>query len=184
MNKGWLLLIIVLALCFLGVAIWILSTGLKMESSFTGLHPKVKQASQKLIAISLQKGIKVKIIAGFRSQERQNELYAQGRTTPGKIVTHAKAGQSFHNYGLAIDFALMDPKTNELSWNTKADHNHNGISDWNEVVKEAKKLGFEWGGDWENFKDMPHLEMNFGQSIRELQFKSKIWGKGKDEKSQ
>lgn len=40
---------------------------------------------------------------GFRSGAVQDALYAQGRTTPGPIVTNAKGGQSAHNYGLAID---------------------------------------------------------------------------------
>ncbi len=32
----------------------------------------------------------------------------------------------------------------------------------------AKELGFEWGGDWDHFKDYPHLEMRFGLTINEL----------------
>lgn len=26
------------------------------------------------------------------------------------------------------------------------------------AIKEAKRLGFEWGGDWKNFVDKPHLQ--------------------------
>ncbi|MNJ02990.1 Peptidoglycan L-alanyl-D-glutamate endopeptidase CwlK precursor [compost metagenome] len=37
-----------------------------------------------------------------------------------------------------------------------------------EVVTIAKKLGFTWGGDWVNFPDYPHLQMDFGYSIRQL----------------
>lgn len=43
------------------------------------------------------------VTEGYRSGARQDQLYAQGRTRPGEIVTNAKAGQSAHNYGLAVD---------------------------------------------------------------------------------
>ncbi|MNY82762.1 Peptidoglycan L-alanyl-D-glutamate endopeptidase CwlK precursor [compost metagenome] len=48
------------------------------------------------------------------------------------------------------------------------DGNGNGESDWMEVVSIAKGLGFTWGGDWENFPDYPHLQMDFGYTIRQL----------------
>ncbi len=47
--------------------------------------------------------------------------------------------------------------------------NKNGRSDWYEVVDLAKALGFSWGGDWAQFKDYPHLQMDFGLSINDLQ---------------
>lgn len=43
-------------------------------------------------------------ICGRRLFEEQDALYAQGRTTPGPIVTAASGGLSFHNYGLASDW--------------------------------------------------------------------------------
>lgn len=43
---------------------------------------------------------------GERSYARQAELYAQGRSKPGPIVTRAKPGQSPHQYGLARDLTL------------------------------------------------------------------------------
>ncbi len=49
------------------------------------------------------------------------------------------------------------------------DGNNNGKSDWMEVVEIAKDLGFSWGGDFTRFKDYPHLQMDFGLSIRDLQ---------------
>lgn len=55
----------------------------------------------------VQAGLLPYIYEGYRSNERQNELYAQGRTAPGKIVTNAMAGQSFHNYGYAFDWVPL-----------------------------------------------------------------------------
>lgn len=46
-------------------------------------------------------------ISGFRSFEEQRQLFEQGRTTQGPIVTRAKPGLSMHNYGLASDWAYF-----------------------------------------------------------------------------
>ncbi|GFR56209.1 peptidase M15 [Bacillus sp. CN2] len=107
---------------------------------------------------ALKKGITVVITEGFRSIEEQNELYRQGRSKKGNIVTYAKGGESYHNYGLAIDFALQK-KDGSLIWDMTYDGNRNGTPDWLEVVSIAKTLGFDWGGDWRGFKDYPHLQM-------------------------
>lgn len=134
----------------------------------TSLHPVVEERTNYLIERAASKGIVVIITDGFRSIEDQDILYEKGRSTEGNIVTHAKGGESYHNYGLAVDFALKDSGGNVL-WDRQFDGNVNGIADWSEVVTLAKELGFEWGGDWINFKDYPHLEMNFGLAIDDLQ---------------
>lgn len=141
--------------------------GEKESSLPTMLHPLVEKCKGDLITRAEQKGIDVVITEGHRTKKRQNELYEQGRSTDGKIVTHAKAGESYHNYGLAIDYALRT-SDGKIIWNTKWDGNNNGKSDWLEVAAIAKDIGFEWGGDWVSFKDYPHLQMDFGLSIREL----------------
>ncbi|WP_439648439.1 M15 family metallopeptidase [Aquimarina aggregata] len=48
-------------------------------------------------------GIRLQVTSAFRSWKEQAQLYNQGRSSPGQIVTHAKAGESYHNYGLAFD---------------------------------------------------------------------------------
>ena len=40
--------------------------------------------------------------------------------------------------------------------------------DWDEVVAVFKHYGWEWGGDWSNFKDYPHFQKTFGYSTSEL----------------
>lgn len=134
----------------------------------TKLHPIVEEQSQQLIQQAAKKGIVVVITDGFRSAEDQNRLYEKGRTAGGNVVTYAKGGESYHNFGLAVDFALKTPSGN-IIWDMQYDGNKNGKADWNEVVILAKKLGFEWGGDWAQFKDYPHLQMDFGLTIAELQ---------------
>lgn len=134
----------------------------------SGLHPIVGEKTDELVRQAEAAGVKILITDGFRSVEEQNGLHAQGRGAGGSIVTHARGGESYHNYGLAIDFALR-LENGEVVWDTKRDGNGNGKRDWFEVAAIAKELGFTWGGDWQHFKDYPHLQMSFGLSISELQ---------------
>ncbi|WP_258171023.1 M15 family metallopeptidase [Paenibacillus sp. R14(2021)] len=131
------------------------------------LHPVVAAKMNALIQQTKKAGITILITDGFRSNLEQDVLYEQGRSNEKQVVTNVRGGESFHNYGLAIDFALRTSKGNVI-WDLKYDGNRNGKSDWMEVVAIAKSMGFAWGGDWKSFKDYPHLQMDFGYSIREL----------------
>jgi len=98
------------------------------------------------------------ITDGFRTAEEQTALYAKGRTKPGKIVTNAQAGQSAHNYGLAVDIAFQ--KNGVLSYDPNL---------YNLVYTVARKLGFTLGADWTGFSDKPHFEYpNWQHAIKEL----------------
>ncbi|MGN8648305.1 M15 family metallopeptidase [Gracilibacillus sp. HCP3S3_G5_1] len=125
------------------------------------INSVVKEAAIEVIKRAYKEGIYVQISEGYRSNARQNELYAQGRTTSGKVVTNAKGGQSYHNYGLAVDYFLVSDDGKKALWTVN--------SDWKRVAEIAKSLGFEWGGDWTSFKDYPHLQMDGGLSISQLQ---------------
>jgi peptidoglycan L-alanyl-D-glutamate endopeptidase CwlK len=133
-----------------------------------GLHPIVRKATEELISRSFAAGVPIVIVQGLRSIEYQNELYAQGRTAPGAIVTNARGGYSFHNFGLAIDFALLMPNGKGISWDTYRNGDNDGQRDWMEVVMIGKSLGFEWGGDFKTIMDMPHFQMTFGLTTSQL----------------
>lgn len=161
---GWIIFI-----CIIGLLIYLYIEREKARRAVpmpTQLHPAVVENKDILIQRAKEKGISIVITDGFRSIEEQNKLYEKGRSTEGDIVTTVRGGESYHNYGLAIDFALQTGR-GDVVWDTQRDGNNNGKSDWMEVVAIAKELGFSWGGDWE-FKDYPHLQMNFGLSIRDL----------------
>src|SRR5690606_12595912 len=82
----------------------------------SGMHPKVKEHALELIKRAYHEGINAQITEGFRSYARQNQLYAQGRTTPGNIVTHARGGSSIHNFGLAVDYVLVSQDGSKAIW--------------------------------------------------------------------
>ena len=140
------------------------------------LHPalrdEVKVLIDKINTCVLTGSAKVRIAQGLRTFAEQDALYAQGRTKPGAKVTNAKGGQSIHNYGLAVDIVLIiDGKI--TSWDTKKDFDKDKQADWMEVVSEFKKAGWEWGGDWRTFKDMPHFEKTKGLTLKQIQDKYK-----------
>lgn len=117
------------------------------------LHPWMEYKVKRWIKRCNKKGLKVIITEGFRSVKRQDELYAQGRTAPGNIVTNAKGSwmSSQHQWGIAVDFTNSDdPETKEKEtvYNTKV---------MKKMAKLAKKEGLAWGGDWKGFVDTPHL---------------------------
>lgn len=134
----------------------------RSASRLVGLHPVVLSGAQALIDLSYAAGVPIVITQGLRTIAEQDALYAQGRTRPGSIVTNAKGGYSNHNFGVAIDFALLLPDGKNVSWDTLRDGDKDSLPDWSEVVDIAKSLGFAWGGDWRSFKDMPHFELTFG----------------------
>lgn len=140
----------------------------KSAAKLSGLIPVVSAAASALIDRCYARGVNVIITQGLRTYAEQDALYAQGRMKPGKKVTKARGGYSNHNFGVAIDFALLLADGRSVTWDTLMDADKDSLPDWSEVVEEAKKLGFAWGGDWRSFTDMPHLEMTFGISTAEF----------------
>lgn len=138
------------------------------ENRILTLHPAIRGKALVAYRESVQKtpkGVHPFISEGLRTFARSDELWRQGRTTKGPIVTNSKGGQSYHNYGLALDFVIQ---VNGLpKWTVN--------NDWMTVVNAFKKQGFTWGGDWKTIKDFPHLEINFGLNWRELLKRYNDW---------
>ena len=87
----------------------------------------------------------------YRSPVEQDALYAQGRTLPGKIVTHAKGGESLHNKGLAVDFLPL--VHGKAAWED--------LLTFHDLAQIAMRVDphVAWGGAWPFPKtDRPHLE--------------------------
>ena len=92
----------------------------------------------------------------YRSPERQNELYAQGRGKSGPVVTYKRGGESNHNRqptpALDVAFLLAD---GSVSWSGLL------LSKFARLMKAADAR-VHWGGDWPKFKDRPHFELLAG----------------------
>lgn len=129
------------------------------------LHPKLRGELAEIIGDIQSKGLDIRITQGLRTIAEQDAIYAQGRTLPGKIVSNAKGGSSFHNYGLAIDFCLLH-KDGTVSFNMKEDLDNDKIADWTEVVNVFKAHGWEWGD--RGYVDTPHVQKVFGTTPSQL----------------
>jgi peptidoglycan LD-endopeptidase CwlK len=120
------------------------------------VHPKLKDKVLQLIHLAKNDGFNLTVTQGLRTIKEQNGLYAQGRTDPGKKVTNAKGGTSWHNYGLAVDLAFLD----------------NGVVSFNEskfnyalIGKWASQVGLFWGGNFKSIKDKPHVQLTGNLTI-------------------
>lgn len=145
------------------------------------LHPNLRDEARQIyteICAALTGRAMCRFTFTLRTMQEQAALFNLGRTVKnpdgasaaqplGNIVTNARAGYSLHNFGLAIDIALIiDGKV--ASWDRLTDFDGDKVADWMECVRIFKAHGWEWGGDWKSFKDYPHFQKTFGKSLQEL----------------
>jgi len=127
--------------------------------SLDDLLPLVRKRVEAFIKAAKDSGIDLLVTSTYRDDESQNALYAQGRTTAGKIVTNAKAGESFHNYRCAVD--VVPIINGKPVWDTK-------YQVWQTIGRLGKEAGLEWAGDWKRFKEYPHFQYTSGLTLAEL----------------
>lgn len=115
------------------------------------LHPTIQDEATAMVLDLYNQGIVVRITEGHRSNAEQNALYAQGRTSGGNVVTNARGGQSYHNYGLAFDVVPVEVM-HRTNWAPNDPV-------WQRVEEAGKRYGFDWGGDFRSITDMPHFQV-------------------------
>lgn len=123
------------------------------------MHPSVRDVAKLFLEEATAAGLDPRLQETFRSQDRQAQLYAQGRTAPGSVVTKAKPGQSNHNYGVAFD-VVPGSVIGKPNWAPEDPA-------WGRLGEIGKKVGLEWGGDWK-FVDRPHFQLS-GANWRKMQ---------------
>jgi peptidoglycan L-alanyl-D-glutamate endopeptidase CwlK len=136
--------------------------------SLADLHPIVRAKCEAHMKACADAGMPIRITFTYRSNETQAALYAQGRTKPGKIVTNAKAGQSFHNYRLAYD-GVPEKLLVLPNWGDNKRDQHVADAAWALYAQLGKAQGLEWGGDWRTIKDRPHMQFTGGLTLAQLQ---------------
>ena len=123
------------------------------------LHPKVAPMCRDFIERCKNAGIDILITSTYRDNESQAELYAQGRTVPGKKVTNAKPGQSWHNWRVAFDFVPI--VNGKAQWND--------TNTFNRCGEIAESCGLEWAGRWKSFKELAHCQFTGGLNLAAFQ---------------
>ena len=124
------------------------------------LHPHVADLCNNFKVECMKHDIDILITSTYRDHESQDAIYAQGRTKPGKRVTNARGGQSFHNWRVAFDFVPII----------------NGKAQWSDIAtfkkcgKIAKSIGLEWSGDWSGrMREYAHCQWTNGLTIKDFQ---------------
>lgn len=130
-------------------------------NNLKGVHPKLVAVVNRALELSQ---CDFTVLEGVRSQARQDELWAQGRTKAGQIVTWVQSagthGIHADGYGHAVDLAPYP-----IDWND--------LDRFDQVSKAifaaAKELGVKirWGGNWDmddtprerGESDSPHFEL-------------------------
>jgi peptidoglycan L-alanyl-D-glutamate endopeptidase CwlK len=122
------------------------------------LQADVRALAEKLIALCHDDGIDLIITSTYRDYEAQDALYAIGRTKPGKKVTNAKGGESYHNFKVAFD--VVPIVGGKCVWDD------NEL--WKKLGALGKSLGLEWAGDWKSFKELCHFQLTNGRTLADF----------------
>ena len=152
------------------VTTWDKYTNKRIET----LHPIIRNIVAQAVNECEKKRFKVRLTSDgcLRSWDLQDQLYGHSRTREQLIAkgvnpdyaqpsetwkTNATGGESWHNFGLAIDICMIV--------GGKAIFTPDKI-----VVDIFKSYGFEWGGDWKS-ADNPHFQITFGLNIADMRLK-------------
>jgi len=117
----------------------------------SGCAPQLILRCAQVQAACAARGVRIVWVQGLRTWEEQDALYRQGRLTPGKVVTRARGGESWHNFGMAADAAIdADPTRPGLQplWNRDDPR-------WWVLIEEIENAGMVSGVHW---NDAPHAQ--------------------------
>lgn len=125
------------------------------ETRLKKIYPRLADLVRKMADTLAQEKIVIRVVQALRTIEEQDALFAQGRTKPGKIVTNARGGQSYHNFGLAVDCVpskFGPDKAYDPDWNEKN-------PSWKRMIDVGTGLGLNSGATWRTLKDFPHFQL-------------------------
>jgi len=127
--------------------------------SLDDLIPPAKERVERFLSLCKDEGIDLLVTSTYRDNESQQALYEQGRTTAGKVVTNAKAGDSWHNWRCAVDVVPM----------VNGKPNWDGLHPvWDQIGKLGEQAGLEWAGRWRTFKELAHFQYTGGLTLTDL----------------
>ncbi|PHI31048.1 M15 family metallopeptidase [Budvicia aquatica] len=126
----------------------------RSENNLKGVNANLVKVVRRALEIT---SVDFTVIEGVRTLARQEQLYAQGRTAPGKIVTWTM--KSKHIDGNAVDLLPVTGWDNLSSFKAVS----------KAMFQAANELGVKiiWGADWngngiqeKGETDSPHFEIS------------------------
>lgn len=138
--------------------------GERSNKNLDGVHPKLIMVAKRAIKLT---DVDFFVNEGVRTPERQKQLYAQGRTKPGPIVTWTLKSNHFINpktqFGHAIDVYPFpyNPDDKDIVKKQRA------IAKAFFTAADELDIPIRWGADWDmdgNYGergegDSPHFEL-------------------------
>lgn len=143
----------------------VLATYTRNSNNFL-LSPFVRERATVALAEANYSGLRVAAFECYRTPARQNYLYSSGRTTEGNIVTNAKAWESWHNYGLAIDIVFKNK--NGWTWD----------GEWQKLASIMQCYSFEWPlgmSDAAHFQITNNVEIGTAREIVKNEGLPALW---------
>jgi len=127
----------------------------KSNERLASIKPQLAAVVRRALELS---PVDFTVLEGRRTKARQAELYAQGRTTPGKIVTDTL--KSKHLTGDAVDIAPYPIDWNDIK-------RFDQMSKAMFAAAKELKVTIRWGADWDRDgkprekgeHDSPHFEL-------------------------
>jgi len=153
------------------------------------LETPAKIRALKFLGECRARGIDILVTCTRRDAEAQNDLYRQGRTReqldaaglthvapkPGRRITNAVGGDSFHQYGVALDVVPL--RHGKPVWSTFGDGIDDDPSDddtddlelWQRVGEIGEACGLEWAGRWQGrLREMAHFQYTGGLKLADF----------------
>lgn len=131
--------------------------------SLDALLPAVRERAQQFLGQARGLGLDVLVTSTYRDFAAQAALYAQGRTRPGRIVTYARPGYSWHNWGRAFDVVPL--RHGKPVWGTTGSDGQL----WLRLGELGEAVGLEWAGRWSRRRrEYPHFQLTEGHTLAQL----------------
>lgn len=126
------------------------------------LLPEVRIIADLFLSRTQNLGIDLLVTSTYRDFAAQAALYARGRSIPGRRVTNAKPGQSWHNWRRAFDIVPM--RYGKPVWSTAGADGRL----WARIGEIGESCGLEWAGRWTRFREYPHFQISGGLTLAQL----------------
>lgn len=127
------------------------------EARLSTLEPYTCGLAKRHLEACRVAGMTLLVTQAYRDMDEQAALYAKGRTEPGRVITNARPGYSWHNFRRAYDVAVVAGGL--VRW-TGPEYRGAG--------EIGKSLGLVWGGDFGSIRgDLGHFEYHPGITLAE-----------------
>lgn len=135
----------------------------RSEANIQTLLPEMQKKARMILTVAKRRekatGLVCRILSGTRTYNEQTALYKRRPK-----VTNAMAGQSWHNFGMAIDVGIFEGMDYFEGGNAREEKAYRDIA---QAIK-SEVHDIEAGIDWRSFRDPPHYQLKVDYTLTEV----------------